>query len=57
MNQGISGSVPDSPSGGTPPPVGGSMGGMEPEDPHEKILAALSRIEEKLAAIATKVGA
>ena len=65
MNQGMPGSMPDSPlggspmgggmgsMGGTPPP----MGGMASEDPHEKIMAALQRIEEKLAAIAAKVGA
>ena len=36
---------------------GGAMGGTESEDPHEKIIASLTRIEEKLTAIAAKVGA
>jgi len=40
-----------------PPPAGGPMGGMGAEDPHEKIIASLTRIEEKLTAIAAKVGA
>ncbi len=59
MNQGTGGmvgSVPPQPMGGMnpqPPP----MGGMEGEDPHEKIIASLLRIEEKLATIAAKVGA
>ena len=65
MNQGM----PNMP--GSMPPMGsdmGSMGGTTPppaapppvqegEDPHEKIMASLGRIEEKLAAIAAKVGA
>ena len=63
MNQGMPGSAPQEPivGGGamglgmTPPPP--PMGGMPEEDPHEKILATLARIEEKLAAIAAKVGA
>ena len=57
MNQGMpsmSGSMPPPSMGGTPPPP---MGGMATEDPHEKIMAALARIEEKLSAIAVKVGA
>jgi len=37
-----------------PPPMGGSVGDQHP---HEQILAALTRIEEKLVAIAAKVGA
>lgn len=49
MGQGMPGMVPPPP----PPPVGG-LGG---EDPHEKIMTALARIEEKLAAISAKVGA
>ena len=61
MNQGASGmpAAPVMPSptmgGITPPPP--PMGGMVQEDPHEKIMASLARIEEKLAAIAVKVGA
>lgn len=67
MNQGMPnmpGSVPPQPtdagmgsmSGGvTPPPP--PMGGPAEEHPHEQILAALARIEEKLAAIAAKLGA
>lgn len=66
MNQGVPnmpGSVPPPPVGGsmgdsTPPPSGGSMGeGSGDGHPHEQILAALARIEEKLATIAAKVGA
>ena len=34
-----------------PPPMGG------PDDPHDKIMEALKRIEDKLAQIAAKVGA
>lgn len=49
------GGTPASPLGGPPPPpMGGPVAG---EDPHEKIIAALTRIEEKLVAIAAKVGA
>lgn len=44
---GMPGSVP-------PPPPAGGMGG---EDPHEKIMVSLTRIEEKLEAIALKLGA
>jgi len=55
---GMPGSVPPSPMGGVPPqPPTPPGGGMLGEDPHEKIMATLSRIEEKLAAIAAKVGA
>ena len=51
--------------GSTPPPLPQPPAtsdvtagvGVSGEDPHEKILATLSRIEEKLAAIAAKVGA
>lgn len=47
-------SMPNMPGGvPPPPPPGGPMAG---EDPHEKIMAALTRIEEKLAAIAAKLG-
>lgn len=59
LNQGM----PASPLGGPglvppppPPPMGRPMGGPG-DDPHEKIIAALTRIEEKLAVIAAKVGA
>ncbi|GEM_PF-6928993 len=54
MNPGMPGGgmpPPASPSQGGPPPVGG------PDDPHDKIMEALKRIEDKLAAIAAKVGA
>lgn len=41
-----------------PPPIGGAMGeASDHGHPHEQILAALARIEEKLALIAAKVGA
>lgn len=44
-----------------PPPPGGPAGGPPPpppeEDPHEKILEALARIEEKLNQITAKLGA
>lgn len=61
MNQGAPGSVPMEPTGGAmppPPPAGGGMGEAPAGDghPHEQILSALARIEEKLAAIAAKVG-
>ena len=45
---------PPPPMGGPASPLGGPMGS---EDPHEKIIAALTRIEEKLTVIAAKVGA
>lgn len=48
------GGMPPPPAG--PPPMGGSMGGPG-DDPHDKIMEALRRIEDKLAAIAAKVGA
>lgn len=55
---------PASPAGGPPPPpMGGSIGGFSSptggpgNDPHDKIIEALKRIEDKLAAIAAKVGA
>ncbi len=62
---------PGMPGGGMPPPVspdsprdeaGGGQGGPPPmggpgDDPHDKIMEALKRIEDKLAAIAAKVGA
>lgn len=47
------GAVPPPPP---PPPPGGPMGGPA-EDPHAKIMESLARIEEKLTAIAAKVGA
>ena len=50
---------PGMPGGGMPPPpppMGGPMGGPG-DDPHDKIIEALKRIEDKLAAIAAKVGA
>lgn len=66
QSQGMPGSVPQQPTdlgvgamGGemTPPPPPPMGGGMDGGDSHEKILSALTRIEEKLAAIAAKVGA
>ncbi len=50
---------PGMPGGGMPPP---SPGGPPPmaesgNDPHDKIMEALKRIEDKLSAIAAKVGA
>ena len=48
------GGMPLPPAG--PPPMGESMGGSG-NDPHDKIMEALRRIEDKLAAIAAKVGA
>lgn len=62
QGQGMPGSIPQQPIGGvdqmgggmTPPPP--PMGGSAEEHPHEQILAALARIEEKLALIAVKVG-
>ena len=57
---------PGMPGGGMPPPppMGGPMGGSASpsqggsgDDPHDKIIDALKRIEEKLAQIAAKVGA
>ena len=61
MNPGMPGGgmppPPVSPPGGPPPPAGPPpMGGVE-GDPHDKIIEALRRIEDKLAAIAVKVGA
>ncbi len=60
-NQGMPGMpiTPDPSQGGMgtvppPPPPAGGLGG---EDPHEKIMASLARIEEKLAAISAKLGA
>lgn len=51
----LGGSVPPPPPpGGMPPPMGGP-GAIEEQ--HEKIIAALTRIEEKLSIIAAKVGA
>ena len=52
---------PGMPGGGMPPPPippagPPSMGGPG-DDPHDKIIEALRRIEDKLAAIAAKVGA
>mgnify|MGYP001599672817 CR=1 FL=1 len=52
------------PGGGMPPPppppvggpIGGPMGGPG-DDPHDEIIEALRRIEDKLAAIAAKLGA
>ncbi|OGH14781.1 MAG: hypothetical protein A3H50_03000 [Candidatus Levybacteria bacterium RIFCSPLOWO2_02_FULL_37_10] len=58
---------PGMPGGGMPPPppsMGGPMGGpVSPgqggpvDDPHDKIMEALNRIEDKLAQIAAKLGA
>lgn len=45
------GGMPPPPPAG-PPPMGGSG-----DDPHNKIIEALARIEEKLAQIAAKLGA
>lgn len=62
INQGLGGPgpvppPPAAPPPPPPPPAGGPMGGpVGGEDPHEKILASLARIEEKLAAISAKVG-
>ena len=47
-------SPPPPPAG--PPPMREPMGGSG-NDPHDKIIDALKRIEDKLAAIAAKVGA
>ena len=49
---GIGNFPPPPPPTGGPPPMGGPEG-----DPHDKIIEALKRIEDKLAAIAAKVGA
>lgn len=62
MNQGMpGGAVPPlaSPAGGPPPPPppAGPASPLGGEDPHSKILSALERIEQKLSAIAVKVGA
>jgi len=73
MNQGsMDGQAPVNPSplGGAMGGIDNAMGGMMPpvqptpvgggenaEDPHDKIMAALNRIEGKLDAIAAKVGA
>jgi len=46
---------PGMPGGGMPPPPP-PMGGQG-NDPHDKIIEALRRIEDKLAQIAAKVGA
>jgi len=52
MNPGMpGGGMPPPPPAG-PPPMGG-----QGDDPHDKIIDALKRIEEKLAQIAAKVGA
>lgn len=54
---GVSGAMGEM-GGMMPPPSGGSMGEASGDGhPHEQILAALARIEEKLALIAAKVGA
>ena len=62
MNPGMPGGgmpPPASPGQGGPPPMGGpaspSQGGPR-DDPHDKIMEALKRIEDKLTAIAAKVG-
>jgi len=52
---GMPGMVP--PPVGTMPPPPSSSGGGPIEEQHEKIMASLARIEEKLAAISAKVGA
>lgn len=58
INQGVSGTPVTPPNIGSvpppPPPVGGPAGG---QDPHAEILSALKRIEDKLTAISTKIGA
>ena len=58
---------PGIPGGGMPPPpppMGGPMGGPAAppmggpgDDPHDKIIEALRRIEDKLTQIAAKLGA
>ena len=50
------GMPPPPPPPGGPPPMGGPMGGSV-DDPHDKIIEALKRIEDKLTAIAAKLGA
>ncbi len=51
MNPGMpGGGMPPPPA--EPPPMGGPAG-----DPHDKIIEALKRIEDKLAQIAAKIGA
>lgn len=49
MNQNMGGAGAVLPPPPPPPPAG--------EDPHTKIMESLARIEEKLSAIAVKVGA
>ncbi len=56
-NQGGMGQGAMGPMGGMVPPPAPPAGPMGGEDPHEKILAALGRIEEKLAQIGAKLGA
>ncbi len=56
-NQGGMGQgMPGMPGMVPPPPPPPPMGGLRGEDPHEKIMASLARIEEKLAAISVKLG-
>lgn len=55
MDDQINQGMPGMPGMVPPPPP--PMGGVGAEDPHEKIMAALGRIEEKLAAISAKLGA
>lgn len=56
----VGGPVPPPPPVGgppPPPPVGGRIGGPGGvEEPHTQVMAALSRIEAKLAEISAKLG-
>ncbi len=54
VNPGMPGAgmPPPPPSPAGPPPMGGPG-----DDPHDKIIEALRRIEDKLVAIAAKLGA
>lgn len=52
------------PPSGNPPPIGGPMGGPASpgqggpgDDPHDKIMETLRRIEDKLVQIVAKLGA
>lgn len=59
QNAPVGGPVPPPPPMGgvpPPPPAGGPMGGRGGEEPHVQVMAALSRIEAKLAEIAAKLG-
>ena len=60
MNPGMpGGGMPPPPTPGGPPPMGGpvSPAGGPGDDPHDKIIEALRRIEDKLVQIAAKLGA